>query len=310
MSLNLFDNVDQTFVTLILILSLNAMAAKFFSNMYYKFILMFGTLVGFILSGLGLPRELFDIQSVKIIGDITTIFFMMLIGVQINLSEQIKKIVFILSLFGLVFIPVENYLTGKFLFASVSYIVILFFINKNFLKLVFIKSYGNNFALILVSLTCIIFTIIGGIINLPQYISAFVFGLFLPYNQKLIKITTWLQRMILFLLPMFLAQVGLLLRHSLLINVAWLVYITMLLSCCLTYLYNIFNKNNVDISKFTFYIGNVFSYNSVFVTIIVYSAYSVGILSSDISSILILLIIAYDLLYAIFSKLVKLIIRK
>lgn len=310
MSLNLFDTVDQTFVTLILILSLNAIALKVFSKTYYKLILVFSTLIGFMLSGLGLPRELFNIQSVKIVGDITAIFFMMLIGMNTNLGWQIKNSVFILSLFGLVFIPVDSYLTSKILFASISYIMILFLINKKFLNLVLVKSYSNNIALILVLLTCVIFTIIGGIVNLPQYISAFIFGLFLPHNEKLIRITTWLQRMILFLLPMFLAQIGLLLRHGLLIDITWLIYIVVILSCCLGLLCKLISKNSPAISKFTLNTNHIFSYNSVFMTIIVYSAYSAGVLYLDTFIILILIIIAYDLFYMTFAKLIELNIRK
>ena len=84
-SLNVFDNVDKAFLTLLIIIGLTSILYRFMGR-FNKPIVLGGLIAGAIIANLHLPKQYFDLDSCSVIGDIGIILFMMLMGTYFDFS--------------------------------------------------------------------------------------------------------------------------------------------------------------------------------------------------------------------------------
>jgi Kef-type K+ transport system membrane component KefB len=89
MPLNIFDNIDRTFFTVIVIISFTALLYRFVGR-FNKPIVLGGLFAGVIIANLNLPPQYFDLNSCSALGDMGISLFMMLLGAKFELAKLQK----------------------------------------------------------------------------------------------------------------------------------------------------------------------------------------------------------------------------
>lgn len=89
-SLNVFDDVDRMFLTVVVVIAITALFYRLVGR-YNKPMVLGGLIAGVILTNLHLPKEYFDLDSCSALGNIGIVLFMMFQGTRFDYTTVLKR---------------------------------------------------------------------------------------------------------------------------------------------------------------------------------------------------------------------------
>lgn len=296
MTLNLFDDIDCTFLSVIAVLII-FIGFNLLLRANRQRLLVCGLFSGIIIAKLNLPAQYINLHSSNmiIIANLAMLIYMVILGAFINLNHSIRNNVLFVLFATILYISLKKRIDFDFIVVWNIYVFIMYLVVRPILNHIYKSLHNINSIAMAAVLGAMMFSIICGMIDIPQVLGGFLFGLQLPINDKIRRIFSVTRKFSYFMFPLFIAQIGSYLYA--IINLNWYllgVIILAFISCCNMKFNLTFHNRFVEYILFRLRSG-VFLY-----LIVVFILFQDGFVSSHLLLKAVLAILSLDVLITLF----------
>lgn len=296
MALNMFDVVDGTFLSVVAVLLMFAGCSLLLGTGRPR-LLICGLLSGIIISKLNIPIQYINLHSPNmiIIANLAMLVYMVILGAFINLNHSIRNNILFVSFATLLYVGLKARIDFDFIVVWCIYVFIMYLVVRPILNHIYNSFTNINSIAMAAMLGAMLFSVICGLIDIPQVLGGLLFGLQLPIYDKVRRIFSIARKFTYFMFPIFIAQIGSYLYS--IINLDWLILALIVVGLALCKYINInFTLHNKYIEYLLLRLrSGVFLY-----LIVVFILFQDGFVSSQLLLHVVLAILVIEMLVILF----------